>query len=492
MTNCSQQSWQGYSQRKGDSGMNERIRELLRQIPPMDTLLSEPWVSKYEKDLGRSTVKAVFTDIIGEIRKSALDGNESAADRRTIALEALKRLESYNAPSLKRVVNATGVVIHTNLGRSCLSDAALRSVIECAKNYSNLEYNIASGDRGHRNDHVEWLLCQATGADAALVVNNNAAAVILCLAALASGKESIVSRGELVEIGGSFRIPDIMAASGTRLVEAGTTNRTYVSDYEKAVGAETALILKVHPSNFRIVGFQAEPSRDELACLAREKGLVFLEDLGSGFLLDPVSFGLKGETSVRECLLSGVDVVTFSGDKMLGGPQAGIIAGRSQLVERLRKHPLMRALRPDKMTLAALEATLRQVLAGEIGEIPTLSMISTPPEVLLSKAKGLAKRLRKSFPEYAFTVVPVEDAVGGGSLPEIPLHGYAVSISHPRFSSGWIQKKLRETSSPIIATSREKAVLLHARTIRNTDVEKIEQALYKIISGTEDLPDASS
>ncbi len=465
--------------------MNERVRELLRQIPPMDTLLSEPWVSRYEKDLGRPAVKAVFSDIIGEIRKSALEGNEPSADRGRIALEARKRLESYDTPSLKRVVNATGVVIHTNLGRSCLSEAALKAVIECAENYSTLEYNLASGDRGHRNDHVEWLLCQATGADATLVVNNNAGAVILCLAAIASGRESIVSRGELVEIGGSFRIPDIMAASGTRLVEVGTTNRTYASDYEKAVGEATALILKVHPSNFRIVGFQAEPAREELACLAREKDLVFMEDLGSGFLLDPSSFGLKGETSVRECILSGVDVVTFSGDKMLGGPQAGIIAGRSQIIGRLRKHPFIRALRPDKMTLAALEATLRQVLAGDIDEIPTISMISTPPEILLSKAKRLARRLRKSCPEYAFTVVPVEDAVGGGSHPEIPLPGYAVAIGHPRFSSGWIQKKLRDAPCPVIATSREKAVLLHARTIRDWDLEKIVKALSAASSGTE-------
>lgn len=482
------QHWRQWtSQRKGDSGMNERVRELLRQIPPMDTLLSEPWVSRYEKDLGRPAVKAVFTDIIGEIRKSALEGKELSADRTRIALEARKRLESYDSPSLKRVVNATGVVIHTNLGRSCLSEAALRAVVECAENYSTLEYNLSSGDRGHRNDHVEWLLCQATGADAALVVNNNAGAVILCLAALASGRESIVSRGELVEIGGSFRIPDIMAASGTRLVEVGTTNRTYVADYGKAVGDATALILKVHPSNFRIVGFQSAPTREELAALAREKDLVFMEDLGSGFLLDPRSIGLKGETPVRECVLSGVDVVTFSGDKMLGGPQAGIIAGRSQILGRMRKHPLMRALRPDKMTLAALEATLRQVLAGEIEAIPTLSMISTPPEILLSKAKSLARRLKRYSPEFSFTIVAAEDAVGGGSLPEIPLPGYAVAVTHPRFSSGWIQKTLREAPCPVIATSREKALLLHVRTIRESDVGMIVKALSTAGSGMEVL-----
>ena len=224
-----------------------------------------------------------------------------------------------------------------------------------------------------------------------------------------------------------------------------------------------------------------------MAALAREKDLVFMEDLGSGFLLDPRSIGLKGETPVRECVLSGVDVVTFSGDKMLGGPQAGIIAGRSQILGRMRKHPLMRALRPDKMTLAALEATLRQVLAGEIEAIPTLSMISTPPEILLSKAKSLARRLKRYSPEFSFTIVAAEDAVGGGSLPEIPLPGYAVAVTHPRFSSGWIQKTLREAPCPVIATSREKALLLHVRTIRESDVGMIVKALSTAGSGMEVL-----
>ena len=471
--------------------MDEKVRELLRQIPSMEVLLSDPSILPYESQVGRPAVKGVLSDIIGEIRKSLLQGATLSLDADRIRQEAAERLSRYASRSLRPVVNATGVVIHTNLGRSCLSNSALKAVLECASGYSTLEFDLSTGERGHRNSHVEWLLCQVTGADAALVVNNNAGAVILCLAALGSGKESIVSRGELVEIGGSFRIPDIMSTSGTRLVEVGTTNRTHLSDYSNAISEETALILKVHPSNFRIVGFHSEVTREELAALAREKKLLFMEDLGSGFLLDTETFGLRGESSVRDSVLAGVDLVTFSGDKMLGGPQAGVIAGRSQVVERLRKHPLMRALRPDKMTLAALEATLRDVLAGKAAEIPTLAMISIRPETLLRKARGVARQLKKCLPGFSFSTLAVQDAVGGGSYPEIPLPGYAVSIRHPRLSSGVLQKKLRDSAFPVVTGAREGVVLVHVRTLREGDDARIASALSVIASEPEGLRDGA-
>ncbi|MFA0889035.1 MAG: L-seryl-tRNA(Sec) selenium transferase [Synergistales bacterium] len=460
--------------------MDERIRELLRRIPSMEVLLSESWIARYEEKVGRRAVKGVFSDIIGEIRKSLLKGNPVSTDIDHIRTLAGDRLSKVASASLVPVVNATGVVIHTNLGRSCLCDSAVKAVQECSSSYSTLEFDLGSGDRGQRNNHVEWLLCQVTGADSALVVNNNAGAVILCLSALSAGKESIVSRGELVEIGGSFRIPDIMTASGTHLVEVGTTNRTHLRDYEAVISENTAMILKVHPSNFRIVGFQSEVSREDLAALAREKDLIFMEDLGSGFLMDPESFGLRGEISVRDSVMAGVDLVTFSGDKMLGGPQAGIIAGRPQLIAKLRKHPLMRALRPDKMTLAALEATLREILSGNEKEIPTVGMISIAPEALRSKAIRLCRLLRRSCPEFSFSVVGVQDAVGGGSYPEIPLEGYAVSVLHPSLSSGVLQRKLRESDFPVVAGAREGALFLHVRTLRNRDFRFIRTALSGI------------
>lgn len=465
--------------------MDERVRELLRRIPSMEILLSEEWVAPFEKIIGRQAVKNIFSDIIGSLRKSLLEGTKISIDVDLIRRTARERIAKASARSLVPVVNATGVVIHTNLGRSCLCESALKAVLECASSYSTLEYDCSSGERGYRNDHVEWLLTQVTGADAALVVNNNAGAVILCLSALSSGKDAIVSRGELVEIGGSFRIPEIMSASGTRLVEVGTTNRTHLRDYEAAITETTAMLVKIHPSNFRIVGFHSEVPREDLAFLAREKGLIFLEDLGSGFLLDPGSFGLKGENSVRECIMAGVDLVTFSGDKMLGGPQAGIIAGRSQLIEKLKRHPLMRALRPDKMTLAALEATLREYLSGNAEAIPTIKMISADKNAILQKARRLCRYLRTRCPSFTFSTIPVQDAVGGGSYPEIPLEGYGVSVAHPGISAGELQEKLREGEIPVVAAVKEDALRIHVRTLKDGDFEKIRCALARIAAERE-------
>ncbi|MDR1048186.1 MAG: L-seryl-tRNA(Sec) selenium transferase, partial [Synergistaceae bacterium] len=349
--------------------MIEDIRQKMRAIPGMDTLLEKEWALPWQKELGRETVKRIFNGELERLRRRILEGGDPASpEELRAALEKL--LKAQGRCRLRPLLNATGVVIHTNLGRSRLAEEAIRAVRTVASGYSNLEYDLEEGTRGQRNAHVEEALCALAGAEAALVVNNNAGAVLLCLSALARGTEVIVSRGELVEIGGSFRVPDIMEYSGALLVEAGTTNRTHLQDYARAVTERTSMLLKVHPSNFRIEGFVAAPSRTDLAALARERGLLFMEDAGSGLLAEGSALGLEGETSVRTCLEEGVDIVTFSGDKMLGGPQIGVIAGRKTAVDRLRGHPVLRALRVDKMTLAAFEATLRLYMKGNYDDIP--------------------------------------------------------------------------------------------------------------------------
>lgn len=461
--------------------VRDEIHNLLRQIPPMDELLSRPWVSEIEPLLGREAMKSVFADVIGELRMDLREGKSVDIDVRRIEEEARKRLQLKAAVSLCPVINATGIVIHTNLGRSVLPREALEAVVATGGRYSNLEYRLDEGGRGQRNDHVEWLLCQITGADAALVVNNNAAAVLLCLSALARDREAVVSRGELVEIGGSFRIPDVMAFAGTKMIEVGTTNRTHLADYVGAVTAETAMLLKVHPSNYRIVGFHAEASREELAALAREKDLILLEDLGSGVVADLAPSGLEGEPTVRQCLLAGVDVVTFSGDKLLGGPQIGVVAGRKQIVERLRRFPLLRALRVDKMTLAALESVLRLYLQGKSGVIPTVHMLRLSGEELRSRAQALACRLVEAFPQGAFEAIPVEDAAGGGAFPEHPLPGWAVAMTFPGLSSSTLQRKLRKGAFPAVVGIWNDRVTAHVRTLLDGDEERLVQALNDLV-----------
>jgi L-seryl-tRNA(Ser) seleniumtransferase len=449
--------------------MREDIKGLLRDLPSMDELLQKSWTLEFQDQLGRDAVKSTFADVIGEVRRDLVDGKISSMDHEQLDSEVLRRLKKYSKRSLCHVVNATGVVVHTNLGRSCLGRDVAERVVETASNYSNLEYNLVEGGRGHRNDHVEWLLTRVTGADAALVVNNNAGAVLLCLAALGRGSEVIVSRGELVEIGGSFRIPDIMGFSGAVMKEVGTTNRTHLSDYENAVTPQTGMILKVHPSNFRISGFHSEVSRVELARLSREKNLVFMEDLGSGVIADLSGYGLDGEPTVKQCLESGVDIVTFSGDKLLGGPQIGAVVGRKQILEKLRQYPLLRALRVDKMTLAAFEETLRLYMQGKLEDIPTIRMLAMPPDVLLKRARALARRINRTSGSGA-RVVRISDAVGGGAFPEKDLPGYGVEIDLPlQISDGTALKRLREGPVPIVAAARDGKVIFHVRTLMEGD-----------------------
>lgn len=449
--------------------MRDEIKSMLKDLPPMDELLQKPWTSRYQEILGREAVRSTFADVIGEVRRDLLKGLIHSFDPTLIESETRVRLEKRSRKSLRRVVNATGVVIHTNLGRSCLGSEVLDNVRTVSASYSNLEYDLEEGARGQRHSHVEWLLSSVTGADAALVVNNNAGAVLLCLAALGRSKEVIVSRGELVEIGGSFRIPDIMDFSGAILREVGTTNRTHLSDYLKAINTQTAMILKVHPSNFRVVGFHSEASREELAALAREKELIFMEDLGSGVVADLSPWGLQGEPTVRQCVESGVDLVTFSGDKLLGGPQIGVIVGRSQLVDRIRHYPLLRAIRVDKMTLAAFEATLRLYLEGRTGEIPTLRMISQPGKTLRKRARNLASMIRRVTGLQA-RVVMTQDAVGGGAYPAAVLEGFGVEVEPPEgVSDGSALERLRNAPVPVIASAKEGKILLHVRTMLDGD-----------------------
>ncbi|HPI97120.1 MAG TPA: L-seryl-tRNA(Sec) selenium transferase, partial [Synergistales bacterium] len=436
--------------------MTGELKGKLRDIPSMDILLNRDWVDHFMEELGRDAVKSVLKEVIDSTRQGILEGSIDEVDPEEICRRALILLERKKDRSLKRVVNATGVIVHTNLGRSCLAEEAVKAVTEVSGFYNTLEYDLSRGQRGQRNDHVEWLLCQVTGAEAAVVVNNNAGAVMLCLAALARDKEVLVSRGELVEIGGSFRVPEIMSFSGARLVEVGATNRTHLSDYSQSITPETAMVMKVHPSNFRIEGFTSEVSREELSLLSRDKGLLFLEDLGSGVLIDVEKFGLSGEPKVGDCLAAGVDLVTFSGDKMLGGPQIGGVVGKKEIIDRLRKYPLLRALRVDKMTLAAFECTLRLYLQDRWTEIPTLQMLSMTLQDMKRSATGLAVKLRKIIPNAEIKVIQVEDAVGGGAFPTTRLPGYGVAIrNHPWGSAGALQQFLRSLHVPVITGARE-------------------------------------
>lgn len=462
--------------------MNTIQKDILRSLPAMDELLEHEKIRPFSLEIGRDTVKFFLGRIMERIRKDVLSGELEEVDMELILRRADSELSPVCKKSLRRVINATGVVVHTNLGRSCLSDDAVDAVKEVASGYSTLEYDLAAGRRGQRNTHVEWLLCQLTGAEAALVVNNNAGAVMLSLAALAKDREVIVSRGELVEIGGSFRVPEIMAFSGAHMVEVGATNRTHLKDYEGAFTERTAMFLKVHPSNFRIEGFSSAVPREELARASREKGVIFMEDLGSGILIDVSHFDLSGEPTVRDCIGSGVDLVTFSGDKMLGGPQIGGIVGRKDLVDRLRKYPLLRALRVDKMTLAALETTLRMYLKGEWRKIPTLSMLSLSMDDMKKKASSLARRLRKIIPDSRISVVEVEDAVGGGAFPATVLKGVGISIKdHPWGSAGNLQVMLRSGDIPVVIGAGDDSALIHVRTLSQEDEKMLLKAFAHLV-----------
>jgi L-seryl-tRNA(Ser) seleniumtransferase len=434
--------------------------------------------------LPRHLVVEAVREEIASARHIVQRGEGQAPDIGTLATRAAGRAFLMAAPSLQHVINATGVVIHTNLGRAPLCPEALQAISRVAA-YSNLEYDLEAGERGSRYSHAVQILRRVTGCQDALVVNNNAAALVLVLAATAVGREVVVSRGQLVEIGGGFRIPEIMQQSGARLVEVGTTNRTYLSDYEAAITEHTAVVLRVHASNFRIIGFTTSPSVEELATLAHKHGLFMVDDVGSGALLDTTRYGLAPEPMVQASLNAGADLVLFSGDKLLGGPQCGIIVGRADLIAKLRKHPLTRALRVDKLTLAALEATLLHYLTGEAERaVPVWRMVATGADELRAKADEWAGLLARDG--VPCEVVQGVSAVGGGSLPGETLPTWLVSITLDGAQAGQLAKSLRQAPTPVIARVERGTVLLDPRTVldeeADTLIKQVAQA-YAALSG---------
>lgn len=453
----------------------------ISSIPKVDKALSLPPVMSLLETHPRPTVLAAVRNVLSTLRVDSQDGKLAAAlDEDQLCGLIVSELEQIIAPTLHPVVNGTGVVIHTNLGRSLLAESACRQMLEVARRYSNLEMDMATGERGERYVHVESLLCELTGAEAALVVNNNAAAVLLALSGIAAGKEVVVSRGELVEIGGSFRIPDVMRLSGGILKEVGTTNRTHQKDYQAAISPETALLLKVHTSNFSVVGFTAEVSVEQLVHCGKEAGLPVMADIGSGSLLDLSKYGITGETPVQEYLKAGVDIITCSGDKMLGGPQAGIILGKKEIVAKLRKNQLLRALRIDKLTLAALEATLRLYRdeRAAVAEIPTLRMLTLKPAELKAKASSWIRRLRPKIPaSINLTVVAGNSQVGGGSLPLLDLPTHLMAIDAEGWSPQRIDAAFRGRRIPVLGRINKGQYLLDLRTLQDADFPALVDAM---------------
>lgn len=465
------------------------VNARLRRLPKVDEVLRGDPARRLLSVVPRWAVVAAVRAEIAALRERILGttgeahgpdaGDTAALGVAESALEA--RVAELLRPTLRRVLNATGVVLHTNLGRAPLASAALARIVEVAGGYSNLEYRLTTGERGSRHEHMARLLGELTGAEAALVVNNCAAAVLLALGALAAGREVIVSRGELVEIGGSFRVPDVMRASGARLVEVGTTNRTHLRDYEQAITPETALLLKVHRSNFALVGFTAEVGVADLARLGQARGVPVMVDLGSGCLLAAEELGLGAEPNVQETVEQGADVITFSGDKLLGGPQAGVVLGREALLGRLRQHPLLRALRPDKLCLAALAATLELYRDGRSHEVPALGMLRASPETLRQRAERLHQLLRDRAPALMVSVIELRSAVGGGALPlEEPL-SWGVSVRHPRLDAVRLEARLRQAEPPLVARIVDDRVVADVRTLADTEVEAAARALAQTL-----------
>ncbi|MFY9528864.1 MAG: L-seryl-tRNA(Sec) selenium transferase [Candidatus Acidiferrales bacterium] len=450
--------------------MREDSSARLREIPSVDELLSRPRIMELFARAGRGLVTEKTRAVLAEVRaRIAQEKNPDigAAEVASVEARIAAEVERALAPSLVHVINATGVVLHTNLGRAPLPVEAIEHLRETAARYSNLEYDIASGERGKRDVHTGRLLAELVGAEAAIVVNNNAAAIFLVLNTLAKGAEVIVSRGELIEIGDGFRIPDIMAESGAVLREVGTTNRTRIADYERAVSERTRLLLRVHPSNFRITGFTERPSLEEMVALGRRFQLPVFEDLGSGCLADLAASGIS-EPVARESFLAGAAVVSFSGDKLLGGPQAGIIAGKKELIERIRRNPLFRALRVDKLTIGVLEIALRAYLRGSVDDIPALRMIRTSEAEIARRAAAFCERLRTELPADASIEIRAGSSViGGGSTPDQQLPTHLIAVRSRRHSAVELEERLRrpERGVPVIARIEDDSLVVDLRTI---------------------------
>ena len=464
----------------------EEKKDLFQKIPAVDRLLNSPFLAEILTNYPRSLVLKAVHQVLEGIRNAIKSGGfeePSMLSLESVSHLVTKKLVLLDQPSLKPLINATGVVVHTNLGRSILAERALAKFKPLAGAYSNLEYDLQKGERGSRYSHVEGILKEITGAEAGTVVNNNAAAVLVSLDTLARGREVVVSRGQLVEIGGSFRIPEVMKRSGAQMVEVGTTNKTHLRDYEEVIGPDTALLLKVHKSNYHLIGFTEDVDTVDLVTLAHKNNLPVMEDLGSGCFVDFSKYGLVKEPTVQEVLAQGVDLVTFSGDKLLGGPQAGIILGRKPLVEAIRKNQLSRALRIDKLTLLALEETLR-IYRDEptaVKEIPTLQMILAPYEQLKSKARRLRRMIGKlDSPNFSLQLADGTSKVGGGALPLLVIPTFLVALVPGRLSANTMEQKLRDYDPPILSRVEKDHVLLDVRTIQDPELKTIAQAIKKI------------
>jgi L-seryl-tRNA(Ser) seleniumtransferase len=455
-----------------------------RRPPAVETVLGQPAVAGVLRELPRPlVVEAVRAELAGE--RERLRAGAPAGNLASLAERAAARARASARPRLRRVLNATGVVLHTNLGRAPLSAAARTAVAEVAAGYSSLEFDLEAGRRGGRGGGVETWLTRLSGAESALVVNNGAAAVLLALSALASGRGVVVSRGELVEIGGSFRIPEVLEKSGARLVEVGTTNRTHLRDYQRAFERhrDIGAVLRVHRSNFRVEGFTTRPTLAELAALARRRRVPLIEDLGSGALTDLSAAGLEPEPTVRESLTAGCDLVTFSGDKLLGATQAGLIVGRRRFVERARRDPLARALRVDKLTLAALEATLPAYCdpARAARDIPALAMLTAGPDLLERRARALADAIRRRAPDVRVTVERGAGEVGGGALPLQRLPGWVVAIQHPEWAVDELDRRARHAEPPVIGYIRTGKFRMDVRTLGDSEVDEAAEALGRAL-----------
>lgn len=456
----------------------------LRAIPSVDQLLRTEGVVTLQSSVGLPRLTAVVREVTEEMRRQIQSNDSPLTSKGDLTTEAVQRIQSVcerDARSgLRRVINATGVILHTNLGRAPLSESARQAIAE-ASGYCTLEYDGTTGSRGKRGGRVEDLLTQLTGAEAALVVNNCAAAALLVLTVLAADGETIISRGELVEIGGDFRVPEVMANSGTRMVEVGSTNRTRLSDYKKAINPNTRLIMRVHPSNYRIIGFTAAPAFSELASLAHESSLPLYEDAGSGVLNDLSALGLTDEPLISESINAGADVVSFSGDKLLGATQAGLIVGKKEIIERLRKHSLYRALRVDKLCLAALEATLDAHRRGALEEIPTLGMLGLSAAAIAERAQQFIARLHSGDSSaLTATLVSGESAIGGGSGPNVHPPTTLVALKHAHLSAAEIEEKLRLSSPPVIARIADDLVMLDLRTVTAQEERELLNAVIAL------------
>ena len=457
------------------------MKHLLSQIPAINKILMTEEVKQLLEEYPEVFVKDIVKKETENIKNEILNNNLSEVPSMEEIIEKINLSVKKNYKySLRRVINATGTILHTNLGRSILSESIKENLIDVVFNYSNLEFNLAEKQRGSRYVHLIDIIKRLTGAEDVLVVNNNAAAVMLTLSTLAKDKEIVVSRGELVEIGGAFRIPEIIKLSGGTIQEVGTTNKTHLKDYVNAINENTGILLKVHTSNYKIVGFTKEVTYKEISDLAHEKGLVAVNDLGSGQFVDFTSYGLTYEPTVKEVLDSGIDVVTFSGDKLLGGPQAGIIVGKKKYIEAMKKNQLTRALRVDKMTIAALEATFRLYLDEEkaLKEIPTLNMISMSMEELREKAGKFAEKVK----ETAFSAEITEDKaeIGGGSYPGVYLDSMSVKLTHNIRTATEIEGILLETDIPIITRIKENSIIFDMRTLREQEFDLVVESLKKI------------